>query len=106
MLGHSSYDTTLIYASIPTEELKRKSKNYLQQKNKFWIKLKNRLFPPSTPKLVNLNCKEYFTIGGDMNSTRISVDNNWCQYNVPPGYGCRKNHILKNIKATKKILKF
>lgn len=108
MLGHSSYDTTLIYASIPTEELKKKIELLTAEKLNFWIKLKNRLFPPSTPKLINLDFnKEYFTIGRNDELNKISVNAQLGINTILIGdIGTGKSHILENIKTTKKILKF
>ena len=108
MLGHSSYDTTLIYASIPTEELKKKVELLTAEKINFWIKLKNRFFPPATPKLINLDFnKEYFTIGRNDELNKISVNAQLGINTILIGdIGTGKSHILENIKTTKKILKF
>ena len=108
MLGHSSYDTTLIYASIPTEELKKKIELLTAEKLNFWIKLKNRLFPPSKPKLINLDFnKEYFTIGRNDELNKISVNAQLGINTILIGdIGTGKSHILENIKTQKKILKF
>ena len=108
MLGHSSYDTTLIYASIPTEELKKKVELLTAEKINFWIKLKNRFFPPATPKLINLAFnKEYFTIGRNDELNKLNINAELGINTIIIGdVGTGKSHLLENIKTQKKILKF
>ena len=108
MLGHSSYDTTLIYASIPTEELKKKIEALTTEKLNFWIKLKNKLFPPKNPKLINLAYnKEYFTIGRNEELNKLNINAELGINTILIGdVGTGKSHLLENIKTQKKILKF
>lgn len=108
MLGHSSYDTTLIYASIPTEQLRNKVEALTSQKLDFWTKFKNKFFPPAQTKLINLDFnKEYFTIGRNDELNRLSINAEMGINTILIGdIGTGKSHLLENIKTQKNILKF
>lgn len=108
MLGHSSYDTTLIYSKIPTSELAKKVDSLTSQKLSIWLKLKYKLFPPKKSKLINLNFnKEYFTIGRNDELNRLSINAEMGINTILIGdIGTGKSHLLENIKTQKNILKF
>lgn len=108
MLGHSSYDTTLIYASIPTEELAKKVEALTTEKLNYWARLRNKFFPPAKPKVINLDFnKEYFTIGRNEELSKLSVNAELGINTILIGdIGTGKSHLLENLKTDKKILKF
>lgn len=107
MLGHKSYNTTLIYAEIPTEKLKERvnavTSKPLSRAQKFY----NFLVPKKKSKLINLNFSEnYFTIG---RNKELSVLNNNAEIGVNTlligSIGTGKSHILNNLETTKHILR-
>ncbi|MDY6026221.1 tyrosine-type recombinase/integrase [Bergeyella zoohelcum] len=108
MLGHSSYDTTLIYSKIPTDELAKKVDSLTTQKLSLWLKLKYKFFPPKKTKLINLNFnKEYFTIGRNEELNRLSINAELGINTLLIGdIGTGKTHLLENLKTSKNILKF
>lgn len=108
MLGHSRYDTTLIYASIPTEQLAEKVNALTAPPQDFWTRLRNRFFPPTPAKLINLDFhKEYFTIGRNDELHRLAINSEMGINTILIGdIGTGKSHLLDNIKTSKNILKF
>ena len=107
MLGHKSYNTTLIYAEIPTERLKERV-NAVTSKPISWPqKIYNFIIPKKKAKLINLDFTEsYFTIG---RNEELKLLNNNTQIGVNTlligSIGTGKTHILNNLETTKKILK-
>ncbi len=108
MLGHSSYDTTLIYASIPTETLKQKIDALTTQKLNYWTKLKYRFFPPKQTKLINLDFnKDYFTIGRNDIISKLEINAKLGLNTMLIGdIGTGKTHLIENLKTDRKIIKF
>lgn len=107
MLGHKSYNTTLIYAEIPTEKLKERVNAVTSKPKNFLQKAYSFLIPPKKSKLINLNFSEnYFTIG---RNTEIKLINNNAEIGVNTlligTIGTGKSHILNNLDTTKKILR-
>jgi integrase/recombinase XerD len=107
MLGHKSYNTTLIYAEIPTEKLKERVNAVTSKPLTLFEKFSNMIIPPKKSKLINLDFTEsYFTIG---RNTELRVINSNSEIGVntlligPIGTG--KTHILNNLETTKKVLK-
>lgn len=107
MLGHSNFNTTLIYAEIPTEKLKERVNAVTSKKLNLWQKLSRKLIPEKQTKLINLDFTEnYFTIG--RNAELQLLDNNsekGVNTVVVGPIGVGKSHLLENIKTTKKILR-
>ncbi|MDR7695259.1 tyrosine-type recombinase/integrase [Riemerella anatipestifer] len=108
MLGHSSYDTTLIYAQIPTEQLSKKIEAVTTQKRNFWVRIQQKFFPPKKTKLINLSFnKNYFTIGRNEELSKLNVNAELGINTIIIGdIGTGKTHLLENLKTNKKILKF
>lgn len=107
MLGHKNYNTTLIYAEIPTDELKQRV-NAITAKPLVWYqKVFQYLVPKKPTKLINLDFNEsYFSIG--RNDELTALNNNiekGINTVILSGIGTGKSHLLKNITTTKKILK-
>lgn len=107
MLGHKNYNTTLIYAEIPTEKLKERVNEVTSKKLTIFQKLARRIVPEKQTKLINLDFTEnHFTIG---RNTQLQLLANNSEKGVntvvvgPVGVG--KSHLLENIKTTKKILR-
>lgn len=108
MLGHSSYDTTLIYASIPTDQLRSRVEALTAQKLGFWAKFKNKFFPPQKTKLINLSFNNnYFTIGRNAELHKLNINAELGINTLLIGdIGTGKTHLLENLKTSKNILKF
>lgn len=107
MLGHKSYNTTLIYAEIPTEKLKERV-NAVTSKPLTWPqKIYSFLVPKKKGKLINLDFTEsYFTIG---RNTELKLINNNAEIGVNTlligSIGTGKSHILNNLETKKKVLR-
>lgn len=107
MLGHKSYNTTLIYAEIPTEKLKERVNAVTSKKNTWTQKIYYFLIPKKKTKLINLDFTEsYFTIG---RNTELKLLNNNLSIGVNTlligAIGTGKSHILNNLETDKKILR-
>lgn len=107
MLGHKSYNTTLIYAEIPTEKLKERVNAVTSKKITWPQKIINFLIPKKKGKLINLDFTEsYFTIG---RNTELKILNNNISIGVNTllvgEIGTGKTHILNNLETEKKVLK-
>lgn len=107
MLGHKSYNTTLIYAEIPTEKLKERVNAVTTEKRSFLQRTFLKLMPAKKTKLINLDFTEsYFTIG---RNKELAVINNNAEIGVNTlligKIGTGKSHILKNLQTEKKILR-
>ena len=107
MLGHKSYNTTLIYAEIPTEKLKERV-NAVTSKPLTWPKkIYSFLVPKKKGKLINLDFTEsYFTIG---RNTELKLINTNAEIGVNTlligSIGTGKSHILNNLETKKKVLR-
>ena len=107
MLGHTSYNTTLIYAEIPTEKLKERVNAITAVKTTFWKKIYRFFIPEAKTKLINLNFTEnYFSIGR-VEELKILSNNAEKGINtiVIGKIGVGKSHLLENLKTEKKILR-
>lgn len=107
MLGHSSYDTTLIYASIPLETLKKRIDTVTLKKSNFIQRIINYLIPITPSKLINLNfTQSYFTIGRINEIQTISnLTSKGINIILIGDIGTGKSHLLENIQTDKKILR-
>lgn len=107
MLGHKNYNTTLIYAEIPTAELRKKVDLITAPPLPWYQKIFQYLVPKKPTKLINLDFTEcYFTIG--RNDELTALNNNiekGINTVILGGIGTGKSHLLKNIKTDKKVLK-
>jgi len=107
MLGHINYNTTLIYASIPTDKLKERVNAVTSKPLNFYQKLARFFSPTKKQKLINLDFSEqYFTIG---RNKELQFLNNNIALNintiVTGSIGTGKTHLLNNIQTDKKILR-
>jgi Phage integrase family len=107
MLGHQNYNTTLIYAEIPTEELRNRINAVTASPLMWYQKVYRFLVPQPKAKLINLDFSEnYFTIG--RNTELLNINTN-LQKNINTlligGIGSGKSHLLKNLTVDKKILR-
>lgn len=107
MLGHSKFDTTLIYAEIPTEKLKQRVNAVTETKPTFWQRIAKTLNPPKKTKLINLDFTEsYFTVGRNSQLQHLQNNANKGVNTIVVGpIGVGKSHLLENLKTTKKILR-
>lgn len=107
MLGHSSYDTTLIYAKIPQERLTERVNAVTSSPPTIWQTMYKKVFPIKQAKLININfTNNIFTIGRNIELDKLNE-------NIEKGVntlilgdiGTGKSHMLENIKCSKKILR-
>ena len=107
MLGHKSYNTTLIYAEIPTEKLRQRVNEVTMTKPNLWSKIYFFLLPKPKAKLINIDFQEnYFTIGRNAELMQLNQNISKSINTLLIGkVGTGKSHILNNIETDKKILK-
>jgi len=107
MLGHKNYNTTLIYAEIPTEELRNRVNTVTASPLKWYQKMYNLLISKPKQKLINIDFSEsYFTVG--RNEELINLNTNIGKHinTILIGkIGSGKTHLLKNIDIDKKVLR-
>lgn len=107
MLGHESYDTTLIYTKIPTERLRERIDAVTSPPPSLFDRFISFLSPKSKPKILNISFQNNsFTIGRNTEFAKIESN---VQKNIntlilgPIGVG--KSHLLEHFKTDKKILR-
>lgn len=107
MLGHKNYNTTLIYAEIPTETLIERVNQVTSKPLNWYQRILRKIRKNKKGKLINIDFTEnYFTIG---RNEELQILNN----NISKGInslivgdiGCGKSHLLNNIGTSKKLLK-
>ena len=107
MLGHQNYNTTLIYAEIPTEELRDRVNAVTAPPLPWYKKLYALLVPPAREQLINIDFSEsYFTVGRNSELLQLNqnINRNINTLVVGP-IGVGKSHLLKNITTDKKVLR-
>jgi hypothetical protein len=107
MLGHKNYNTTLIYAEIPTEELKKRVNAVTASPLAWYQKLYYLIVPKPKDKIINIDFSEnYFTIGRNLELININTN---AEKNINTlligAIGSGKSHLLKNLTTTKKVLR-
>lgn len=107
MLGHTNYNTTLIYAEIPTEQLRARINAVSSVPLSIWQKLYFWLIPQPKAKLINIDFREnYFTIGRNEELNAInSAISKGINTLIIGKIGVGKSHLLKNIETDKKVLR-
>ncbi len=107
MLGHKNYNTTLIYAEIPTETLIQRVNQVTAPPLNWYQKILRKIRKEKKGKLINIDFTEnYFTIGRNEELQQLNNNiNKGINTLVIGGIGSGKSHILKNIETDKKILK-
>ena len=109
MLGHSKFDTTLIYAKIPTEILKNNIEKVTENKTTNILNniLSSLGIGTVKDKKINLNFyQEKFTIG--RNEEFQILENNiekGINTIIIGNIGIGKSHLLDNINTDKKMLR-
>lgn len=107
MLGHKNYNTTLIYAEIPTEELRNRVNAVTASPLKWYQKMYNFLIPKPKQKLINIDFSEsYFTVGRneELINLKTNIDKHINTILIGK-IGSGKTHLLKNIAIDKKVLR-
>lgn len=108
MLGHSSYDTTLIYAKIPLERLTERVNAVTSNPPTIWQRFFRKIVPQKSAKLININfTNNHFTIGRNKELALIN-DHLLKGINtiILGGIGVGKSHLIEQIETEKKILRF
>ena len=107
MLGHKNFDTTLIYAQVPTEQLIERVNSVTSVKLK-WSQKFLRFFNYYTKnKLINIDfSNNNLTLGRNTEISHLS-DNIYKNINtiILGGTGVGKSKLLETIETDKKILK-
>jgi DNA replication protein DnaC len=108
ILGHTKYDTTLIYTHIPQEVLKSRIDKMTETKLSLWQKIKNYIFPKNRSTLINLtNEANQFIVGRTDELIRVTeLLNKNCNVILLGGIGSGKTHLMHHITSNKKILRF
>lgn len=107
LLGHVNYNTTLIYASVPTEQLREKVHAVTAPSQPFYLKLWEKIRPPKKEKLINIDFTEsYYTIGRNEELKQINAHISRGINTLLVGdVGVGKSHLLDNIQTDKKVLR-
>lgn len=108
ILGHSKYDTTLIYTHIPQEVLKSRIDKMTETKISFFQKVKNYLFPPKRATLINLSQEAtQFIVGRTEELLRVTeLINKNCNVILLGGIGVGKSHLMQHVTPNRKVLRF
>ncbi len=109
MLGHNNYDTTLIYAQIPSEILKRNVARVTEKEQSMLQKVLSKygIINRKTDKRISINFhKDNFSIGriDDFNKLSENANKGINTLLIGP-VGIGKSHLLENFKTEKKVLK-
>lgn len=107
MLGHQNFNTTLIYAEIPTEELRDRVNAVTAPPLPWYKRLYNFFMPKQREQLINIDFTEsYFTVGRNTELVNLNSNiNRNINTLIIGSIGAGKSHLLKNITTEKKILR-
>lgn len=107
MLGHQNFNTTLIYAEIPTEELRDRVNAVTAPPLPWYKKLYSFLVPGKREQLINIDFTEsYFSVGRNEELLNLNQNINRNINTLLIGtIGSGKSHLLKNITTNKKVLR-
>ncbi len=107
MLGHSSYDTTLIYASIDTEQLRKRIDQVTTKPKGKIAKFFDAFSTEKKPKLININfSNKFFTVGRNEEIEKLTDNLNKGVNTVVIGdTGTGKSHLLQLLKSYRKIFR-
>ena len=106
MLGHKSYDTTLIYSRIPDEILKQNVENVTKENKSLIKRLFERMWK-SEPKTINIQTpvQKNFLVG---RINELNKLNDFAQKGVNTiitgDIGVGKTHLINNITSKKKMM--
>lgn len=106
MLGHSSYDTTLIYADIPDEVLREQIDFVTVQKPTFLVRCRNFLIGKKKSSLINVSFdNNRFTVGRNtvLDEIQSNLDKN-INTIIFGDIGVGKSHLLECLKSERTIL--
>lgn len=106
LLGHKKYDTTLIYAHIPTEVLKNNIEKVEKTGRTFWSRILD-FISPAKRHLININTAPNMPLIGrsdELEKIR-SFANRDINTILIGGIGTGKSALLQSLKFDKKVLK-
>jgi len=106
MLGHKRFDTTLIYAQVPTEKLVEQVNKVTNKPKKKWKNFFS-LARRKKPELINLNFnKDFYTIGRNEEISLLEINAQKGVNTILKGQiGVGKSHLLEIFQSEKKILR-
>ena len=107
VLGHKSYDTTLIYSHIPTQTLRERIATASATHKTRFESVKNYFFPPKPAQLINIRSSANIIVG---RTAEITKALNLVEKKVNTIFlgstGVGKTHLLDQvINDNKKVLK-
>lgn len=106
MLGHENFDTTLIYAQVPTEKLKERVNSVTTKpvsKWKKWLSFSSQ----KKDKVINLNfSKDFYTIGRNEELSNLEENAEKGINTIVKGaIGVGKSHLLEVFETDRKVLR-
>ena len=106
MLGHDSYDTTLIYTHVPTEILRTQIEKSTTAKKNAWQKI-TALFRKEKPRSINIRPEGMnFIIGRSQEIERVSIlAGKGINTIILGDIGTGKTEIINQFTTEKKILR-
>jgi len=107
MLGHKSFDTTLVYAKIPTETLKERVNALSEKPKKKFFSLPSILKNRKSSKLINISfSNEFYTIGRNSEIAKLEENSDKGINTVIKGaIGVGKSHLLQVFESNRKVLR-
>ena len=106
MLGHERFDTTLIYAQVPTEKLKERVNSVTSKPVSKWKKWLS-ISKPKKDKVINLNfSRDFYTIG--RNEEIVHLEENaekGINTIIKGAIGVGKSHLLEVFETDRKVLR-
>jgi hypothetical protein len=107
MLGHSSYNTTLVYAEIPQETLRDRVNQITEPQFSFIKRIFYKIRPPKAIKNINISFQnKLFTIGRTSEIEQLeSLVNRGINTLILGDIGTGKSHLLNTLKIDKKIIR-
>ena len=109
MLGHKRFDTTLIYAQIPTDKLKMRVNALSEKPTPKWKKIINSfsLATKKKGKLINISfSNEFYTIGRNAEISKLEENTDKGINTVIKGaIGVGKSHLLQVFETNTKVLR-
>jgi integrase/recombinase XerD len=108
MLGHTSYNTTLIYNHTPIELLRQNIEDATKQRLSWWQKLKRFFIKKASVTLINFSSNpSNFLVGREKElSTIIEYSNKNINLIILGKIGMGKSHLLKQMDfPNRKVLK-
>jgi hypothetical protein len=108
ILGHKSYDTTLIYSHIPHQVLKNRIDSATSKPTSFLDKIRHFIFPVKSTSLINISAEaSNFIVGRNTELIQATeLINKNCNVIFIGNTGIGKTHLLNQLTTSKKTIRF